>query len=166
MKPKNLYETKSLRCRHSVFHYYTLTVWHFSTTSCFNPLKRKFYVYGTILVANNFGYGLGTPSEDKTLRSASSVISLVPTELTLSRINSLKMTGKEQFCINQLQVVDIMETQPLLAKETLYELMRLHTSLSWPLKSNQATSTLSDFSVQQRSIPRICRVSWKFVFDL
>jgi hypothetical protein len=75
------------------------------------------------------GYCLGTSPEDRTLRFASSSISLVPTQLTLSRINSLIMTGKEEFCINQPQVVDIMGTQPFLAKEALYELMRLHKSL-------------------------------------
>ena len=53
------------RSSHSVFHYYTLTMWHFPTTSYPNPLKRKFYIHRTVLVANNFGYGLGTPSEDK-----------------------------------------------------------------------------------------------------
>jgi hypothetical protein len=39
------------------------------------------------------------------------------------------MTGKEKFYINQSQVVDIMETQPVVAKESLYELIRLNTSL-------------------------------------
>jgi hypothetical protein len=67
IKPKNLYVAMTLRSNHSVFHYYTLTIWHFSTTPYTNPLKRQFYIYRTVLVANNFGYGLGTPSEDKTL---------------------------------------------------------------------------------------------------
>jgi hypothetical protein len=56
-----------LRSCYSVFHYYTLTIRHFSTTSYPNPLKRKLYIHRTVLVPNIFGYGLEKPSEDKTL---------------------------------------------------------------------------------------------------
>jgi hypothetical protein len=55
----------SLRSSHSVFHYYTLTIWHFCPTSYPNSLKLKFYIHRTFLVAKHFGYGLGTPSEDQ-----------------------------------------------------------------------------------------------------
>lgn len=67
MKPKTLCVAMRLRSCHSVFHYYTLTIWHFSTTSYPNPLKRKFYIHRTVLNVNNFGYGLEKLSEDKTL---------------------------------------------------------------------------------------------------